>query len=147
MQTLSEGIDIASTVILKNAESGWQGVLTSTTEFKTAPVFCRVEGTEGYIEVSGPAASVPTSFSIYRKHVASMKGDPSVNGNQEEEVEEYTAQKLGFGFYHEVDTVALDIAQGNLESATMLPAETMRVMRVLDEVRRPGGARFPQDDE
>ncbi|KAJ0144706.1 Uncharacterized protein HZ326_12565 [Fusarium oxysporum f. sp. albedinis] len=49
------------------------------------------------------------------------------------------------GFYWEADAVALDIAAGKVENDTMPWAETIRVMEIMDEVRRQGGARFPQD--
>jgi predicted dehydrogenase len=148
VQSLHDGIDIASMIVLKYPRSGRQGILTSTTEFKTSEVFCRIEGTEGHIEVRGPAASAPSSFTIHRKRIASSKGDPSVKReDQPGEVETYTVDKRGFGFYWEADAVAVDIANGQLENRMMPHAETLRVMRILDEVRRQGGARFAQDEE
>lgn len=52
----------------------------------------------------------------------------------------------GKGFYYEADAIALDIAAGHKESQIMPLGETLRVMRILDEVRAQGGAKFPQDD-
>lgn len=42
--------------------------------------------------------------------------------------------------------MALDIAAGRTESPIMPWAETLRVMEIMDEARRQGGARFPQDE-
>jgi PHD/YefM family antitoxin component YafN of YafNO toxin-antitoxin module len=51
------------------------------------------------------------------------------------------------GFYWEADAVAVDIVEGKRENAIMLHAETLRLMKIMDEIRRQGGARFPQDDQ
>lgn len=148
VQTLSDNIDIASSILIQYPKSGRQGLLTSTTEIKSDPIFCRIEGTEGYITVSGVAASAPSSFTTYLKNVSSATGD--VQGEVKvPHGKTYTFEKAegGKGFFWEADAVALDIAEGRKESAIMPHAETLRVMEMLDEIRRQGGARFPQDDE
>ena len=145
-QTLSHSIDIASSIVLHYPKSGRQGILTSTTEIKSDPVFCRIEGTEGYITVEGLAASVPSSFTVYAKNAGSATGD--VEGEVKlAKGKTHTFEKTGKGFYWEADAVALDIAAGRKESAIMPHAETLRVMEMLDEIRRQGGARFPQDTQ
>ena len=146
VQSLRDGVDTTSTIVLKYPKSGKQGILTSTTDFKTPSVFCRIEGTDGYIEVAGPGASSPSNFTLHKKHQASSKGDPSLQSAGEVKPEEYRMASEGHrGFHWEADAVAIDIAGGRLENATMPHAETLRVLRILDEVRRQGGARFPQD--
>lgn len=50
------------------------------------------------------------------------------------------------GFYFEADAVAGDVLAGRLENAIMPHAETLTVMSIMDEVRRQGGASFPQDE-
>ena len=147
VQTLSDGVDTTSTTVLKYPKSGKQSILTSTTDFKTHPVFCRVEATEGDIEVAGPGASTLSSFTLHKKQVASSKGDPSAESKEEAKPEEYKMEREGRGFYWEADAAAVDIAEGRLENEIMPHAETLRVLRILDEVRRQGGARFFQDDE
>lgn len=54
---------------------------------------------------------------------------------------------VGKGFYWEADAVAVDIAAGRRENRDIMPwSETVRVMEIMDEVRRQGGARFPVDE-
>lgn len=147
VQSLRDGVDTTSTIVLKYPKSGKQGILTSTTDFKTPFVFCRIEGTDGYIEVAGPGASAPSSFTVHKKHQASSKGDPSTGNGEDAKPEEYEMASEGDrGFHWEADAAAMDIAEGRLENTIMPHAETLRVLRILDEVRRQGGARFPQDD-
>lgn len=55
VQSLSDSVDMA------------QGIFTSTTMAKTPDIFCRIEGTAGYITVEGGSASRPSSFTVYRK--------------------------------------------------------------------------------
>ncbi|RSL95020.1 hypothetical protein CEP52_012318 [Fusarium oligoseptatum] len=129
-QTLVDGVDYASSIILLYPD-GKQGILTSNVSVKTPTGFCRIEGTDGYIIVEGPAGSVPVSFTVYK--------------NEETEGKKYEFERPGKGFYWEADAVAVDIAAGRTESQTMPWAETVRVLEILDEVRRQGGAKFPQD--
>ncbi|PVI01813.1 NAD(P)-binding protein [Periconia macrospinosa] len=131
MSTLSDGVDIATSMILRY-QDGRQGILSSHsgTGMKTPPSFCRIEGSEGTIVVDGGAASVPNSFVLK-------------NNGQEEKKFEF--ERPGRGFYWEADAVALEIAAGRKESGTMPWAETLRVMQLLDETRRQGGVIFPQD--
>ena len=58
----------------------------------------------------------------------------------------YEFEKPGRGFYWEADAVAHDLEAGRKENETMPWAETMRMMRIMDGVRKRGGARFPVDD-
>ncbi|KAF5677434.1 dimeric dihydrodiol dehydrogenase [Fusarium denticulatum] len=129
-QTLVDGVDIGTSIILLYPD-GKQGILTSNSKVKTPEAFCRVEGTKGHIVVEGFAGSVPASFTVYK--------------DGETEGKKYEFERPGKGFYWEADAVALDIAAGKVESDTMPWAETIRVMEIMDEVRRQGGAKFPQD--
>lgn len=129
-QTMLEGIDTASSMILLYPD-GRQGVLTSNTSVKTPAEFCRVEGTQGHIIVEGVASSVPRSFSVYTAN------NP--------EGQKFEFDRPGKGFYWEADAVASDITRGKTQSDVMPWAETVRVLEMLDEVRRQGGSEFPQD--
>jgi predicted dehydrogenase len=146
-QSLVDGIDVSTSIILQYPCTGRQGILTSTTDFKTSPVFCRIEGSKGYVTVEGPASSSPHSFSVWRNNAGSSKGDMAVESEREGPESTSTYDFEGRGFYWEADAVALDIAAGRKENATMPHVETMRVMKIMDVVRRQGGARFPHDDE
>lgn len=130
-QALSDGIDIATTMVL-HYEDGRQGIATSHTSVKTSPIFCRIEGSKGAVEVEGWATSVPSSFTV-----KPLEGEAST----------FQVEKVGMGFYWEADAVAQDISAGRTQNARMTWAETIRVLGILDEVRRQGGARFPQDQD
>jgi predicted dehydrogenase len=129
-QHLVDGVDVASSMIVSFSQ-GQQGILTSTTFTKTPRAFCRIEGTKGAIVVEGFVASAPASFTVH------LNGD--------EEPKKYDFERIGKGFYWEADAVALDIAAGRKQSEVMPWAETIRVLEILDEVRRQGGAKFPQE--
>ncbi|CAG7559901.1 unnamed protein product [Fusarium equiseti] len=123
------GVEVSTSIILQYPD-GKQGIITSNSKVKTPPAFCRIEGTKGHIIVEGPAAA-PENFTVY------MDG--------ETEGKKYDFEKPGRGFYWEADAVAMDIAAGKTESDIMPWAETVRVMEIMDEVRRQGGTKFPQD--
>lgn len=133
IQTLAESIDVASTVLLFYPSTGRQAICTSTAMFKTPSTFCRIEGTKGHIEVRGISASIPTKFKVFKKD-----GGPS-DGQQ------HILPKPGHGLYWEADAVAQDIAAGRTSNTTMPWSETLRVLRIMDEVRKQGGARFAVD--
>lgn len=131
VQSLIDGVDTATSVILSYAD-GRQGILTTDNQVavKTPPVFCRIEGREGVVYIEGPGSSSPSSFTVVR-----ASGERKL----------YEFPKPGRGFIWEADSVALDISAGRKESAVMPWSETIRVMDILDEIRRQGGARFPVD--
>lgn len=62
-QTLSDGIDIGTSLILQYID-GRQGLATSNTRVKTSNQFCRIEGSEGTVIVEGFGASVPSFFTV-----------------------------------------------------------------------------------
>jgi predicted dehydrogenase len=140
-QTLRDGVDIASSFILRYPATGRQGILTSTLEARTPRTFLRLEGTEGYILVEGAAASSPRSFTVYPK----VNPDAEKEGSKVEG-KKYEFELEGMGFYFEADAVAESIVRGERENAVMPHGETVRVMEILDEIRRQGGAKFPQED-
>jgi predicted dehydrogenase len=147
-QTLSDGVDVATSMILQYPGTGRQGILTSTTDFKTDPAFCRIEGTAGHITISGQAASVPSSFTVHHRVSSSPKGDVVAEDTSVvSKSKTYSFDHVGKGFYYEADAVALDIAAGRRENALMPHSETIRVMEIMDQVRRLGGAKFKQDDQ
>ncbi|KAL4968900.1 Gfo/Idh/MocA family protein [Aspergillus stella-maris] len=139
-QVLQDGVDIASTFVLKYPASGKIGILTSSVEAKTPEAFMRIEGSEGVVVVEGVAASKPRAFTVYRKDSA---GGGSGAGAVEDEGKRYEVEVEGMGFHFEADAVAQSIFQGMRENEGMDHAETLRVMEMLDEIRAQGGARFP----
>jgi predicted dehydrogenase len=144
-QTLLDGIDTATSVIMQIPATGAQGILTSTSSFRTPDTFCRIEGTKGHITVAGESASLPTSFTVSYKASQRQQedGEDSVAASEQT----FSFAPPGNALYWEADAVALDIAQGRTENQAMPWSETLRIMDMMDEIRRQGGARFPQDDE
>lgn len=137
---------MSSSILLFFPSTGRQGIITSATNIKTAPSFCRIEGTNGYIIINELAPSIPDSFTVFSKGGGSSPSNPAGD--------EFTAKATvrsdrqgGRGFFWEADVVALDIAAGRTENAVMPFDETIRVMKIMDRVRKMGGATFPQDHD
>ncbi|XXH01799.1 hypothetical protein Hte_008160 [Hypoxylon texense] len=129
-QTLDDGVDIASSAVILYP-NGQQAIVTSSSSVKTKPVFCTIQGSQGYIDIEG-FTSAPQSFTVHSLKDGSSK--------------KYEFERPGRGFYWEADAVALDIAAGKVQNEIMPWAETIRVLEILDEIRRQGGAKFPQDE-
>ena len=136
-QTHLHGVEVTSSVILQYPSTGRQGVISSTTMSNgMSDIIVRIQGTDGYVEVEGPAPSHPESFTVYPR-----KGKEQLEGKK------YDYPKVGRGFIYEADNTAIDIAGGRKESALMPWKETIQVMEIMDEIRKQGGTRYPQDGE
>ena len=83
------------------------------------------------IIVSGPRCSLPRKVKIQVEGV-------------EERVMNYDHEGMGFRF--EADSVAKDVLEGRKENLIMPLEETVRVMRVMDGIRKQGGVVYPQDE-
>ena len=151
-QTLEDGVEVATSMILFHPQSGKQGILTSSLMHKTDDTFCRIEGSLGTILVSGDTASMPSAITIRMKATGAGKdlGDKKAKldrgGNMDETILTFEESNGGKGFYYEADAVAVDISNGRLESETMPLGESLGVLEIMDRVRKDGGAKFPQDD-
>ncbi|KAI7284575.1 hypothetical protein KC352_g5515, partial [Hortaea werneckii] len=133
-QTLEHGgVDTISNVLLHYRGTGRQAVCTSTFNYPGRSDFARIEGSKGHIVVHGETPSSPEGFVLHPK-----------GGGMEEQ---YTFEKPGRGFFWEADAVAHDLKAGRRQNDTMPWAETMRVMRVMDHVRKSSGARFVGVDD
>lgn len=141
-QTLFEGVDTATSVLLSFPTTRAQGVLTSTSMARTPNAFCRIEGTDGHITVEGDSASFPSAFTVHRKE---PEARADIYEAAFEQQRRYSLKPPGWGLYWEADAAALDIAAGKVQNETMPWAETVRVLEMMDEIRRQGGAKFPQD--
>ncbi|KAL4904796.1 hypothetical protein BDW74DRAFT_178371 [Aspergillus multicolor] len=95
VQTLRDGIDVASSFLLHYPSTGRHGILFCTTEARTPEVFARIKGTEGYITVQGVAASSPRAFTVYRKRKA---GSSSTGEDGSSEGERHELELEGMGF-------------------------------------------------
>ncbi|KAF2086369.1 NAD(P)-binding protein [Saccharata proteae CBS 121410] len=124
-----DGIDYADSIILKYPKTQRMAILTASVEYQMSEEFCRIEGSNGNMVLSGPAASKPTSVKITSQGTERtiLYEDP------------------GMGFFYEADAVALDIQAGRLENTTMPLAEMIRMLRTMDDIRRKAGVIYPQD--
>jgi len=143
-QTHRHGVEVTTSVLLQYPSTGRQGIATSSTVANGDPnVICRIEGTQGYIEVEGPTGSLPLSFTVYPKR----EGDPNSGGATKPSGKKYDFPRVGRGFVYEADDTALDIAAGRKESQIMPLSETIHVMELMDSIRKQGGTKYPPDDE
>jgi predicted dehydrogenase len=128
----NRGIDELATVVLNYPRKLAQAICTASYLAKSDPEFGRIEGEEGSIQIIGRTASKPSSLILRRKGEEAQRFDVGVDG---------------MGFFYEADAVARCIRSGQRECEVMPLRESLRVMRLLDEVRRQNGMRYPQDDE
>ncbi|KAE8338394.1 hypothetical protein BDV24DRAFT_176820 [Aspergillus arachidicola] len=133
-QTHLHGVEVTTGVLLRYLSSGRQGIVSSTTMMPGDPVhIARIQGTKGYIDVEGPAASMPLSFTVYEKNAAEKGG------------KKFDFPRIGRGYIYEADNTALDVLAGRRQNELMPWSETLRVMEIMDEIRRQGGTRYPVD--
>ncbi|KAI1625545.1 dimeric dihydrodiol dehydrogenase [Exophiala viscosa] len=138
-QVHQHGVEVTSSILVQYPSSGRQGVITSThMSNKPSNPICRVYGTKGYVDVTGEKPSHPHFFTVYKSKEDHQTFDQG---------QKYEFLHVGQGFIFEADNTALDIAAGRKESAIMPWKETMRVMELMDEIRKQGGTEYPQDHE
>lgn len=94
-QTLADGVDMTSSILLFYPKTGGQGILTSSMGVNSDKVFARVEGTKGTIFLEG-GTSCPARF----RFVPKAK-------DQKEQVFDFAHP--GSGLFYEADATALDI--------------------------------------
>ncbi|KAI9150623.1 D-xylose 1-dehydrogenase (NADP(+)) [Paramyrothecium foliicola] len=137
VQSFIDGIEVTTSLLLHYADTGRQGIVTSTTEKKkgSPAVIATIDGKNGFVEVEGHLPSHPHSFTVY----------PKWTGEQKPEGKKYDFKRQQQGFIYEADNTALDLAAGKKESSIMPWSETIRVMEIMDEVRRQGGTVYPVD--
>ncbi|KAJ5096824.1 hypothetical protein N7456_007545 [Penicillium angulare] len=143
-QRHEDGIEVSTVAILEYPD-GRQGVSSCTTKAKGAPsrIFAVYHGTDGHIEVSGDAPSVPESFTVWARQKDSGSADKVLFDKEDYEKKEYTFPKVGRGFVWEADNTALDVLEGRKESKIVPWATTMHVLEIMDEIRRQGGTVYP----
>ncbi|BCS23758.1 Gfo/Idh/MocA family protein [Aspergillus puulaauensis] len=140
-QTHWEDIEINTSAILQYPSTGRQGIVTSTTlENGNPDLLARIQGTAGSVEVHGECPSLPLAFTVYPP----FGGESGANVARGQG-KTYNFQHPGRGFQYQADNIALDVLNGRLESAIIPHSETIRVMEIMDEIRRQGGTRYPVD--
>jgi predicted dehydrogenase len=140
------GIDEANVVILDyaSATGGYKTAITSSTfRFRAEQDFARIEGTNGTIIIFGPGASFPGGYRV-------LEGPAPAFGEKETRVPRvFNVERPNgiAGFIWEADAVADDIANGRKENAIIPVDESIRIMKLMDDIRREAGLVYPQDRE
>ncbi|KAF4622694.1 hypothetical protein G7Y89_g14334 [Cudoniella acicularis] len=142
----------------------WEGQRTmgvATTGFRTATQpdgeespasgpACRIQGTKGEIQVFGPLYR-PTLYRVVMGEGEKGKveevdcpipKDPEREGRKGEE-------KLGWGhgMFWEADEAARCLRDGKKESEVLTWEESVVIMEVMDEIRKQGGVKYPEEIE
>ncbi|KAF2471446.1 NAD(P)-binding protein [Lindgomyces ingoldianus] len=99
----------------------------------------RIQGTLGEISIAFPAYR-PLSYKMIPASSPS-RGTPATFQYQEVK---HDIPSGGQGMFWEADECARCIRDGRLESEGMPWEESLVIMRVMDEVRRQGGLRYPE---
>jgi dihydrodiol dehydrogenase / D-xylose 1-dehydrogenase (NADP) len=128
--SFNRGVDEMTSLVLNYPALSCHAILTVSMQYKSAAEFCRIEGSNGVITIGGPAASNP-EFILVRE-----------NGKAERRLD---FKKPGRGFYFEADQIAIDLKGGKLESDVMPLNETLRIMTIMDSIRKANGLTYPQD--
>lgn len=143
-QTHLNGTEVATSVILQYPSNGRQGVVTSThTANGYADIAARIQGTKGSLEVYGPCPSDPMGFKVFTNY----SGEPGARERSRQELQSFDYTVPGRGYQFEADNSALDVLAGRTESSIMPWSETVRIMEVMDEIRRQGGTVYAADKE
>lgn len=144
VQSHQDGIETSTSILLQYPSTGRQGIVTSTTRSNGHPnIICTIWGSNGIIEVEGPAASFPLSFTVYPK----VEGDANERPLSRGEGQKYHFPSTGRGFVYEADNTALDVLAGRKESAIMPWSETIHVLEIMDSIRKQGDTFYPGHDE
>lgn len=130
--TFTNGADEMTSMILNYPSLRAQAILTASMLCKSGPEFCRVEGSKGSLSVGGQAVSRPDFIVVREKGKEERRLDFEIPGR---------------GFHWEADAVAIDVLEGRKESSVMPLAETLRIMRTMDAVRKANGLVYPQDSK
>ena len=123
------GVDASETIAVTGPHAGI-GTLSSTMLAKT-PCSASISGTAARIEIDGW---------FYQPNAVRLL-DPL-----DREVDRYEPPSREHGLAYEAAEFARLLAAGKTESDLLPLDETIRIMRVLDEVRRQLGVRFPGED-
>ena len=132
--SLNNGVDETTAILLNYKDIGCQAICTSTYGSPGKKEFCRIEGEKGEIVIGATiAASNPGWLEV------------KVSGREERiDVKRMEGAK---GFYFEADAVAEDLRAGRLENDVCPLGESVRIIGLMDMVRKMNGLRYPQDED
>lgn len=142
--SIVNGIDESNVVVLEYSAASSRtktAILSSTFNYRSGEDFARIEGSSGSITIFGIAGSVPGGFRILEGAQPPF-GQVDTRKERTFKIERPTGT---LGFFWEADAVALDIANGRTENDIMPLDETLRLMKLMDGIRKEGGLVYPQD--
>ncbi|KAJ3534241.1 hypothetical protein NM208_g7624 [Fusarium decemcellulare] len=143
-QTHLHDVEVSTAALLQRQSTGQHGVVSSTTLTTGSPdMVARIQGTEGVIEVHGECPSAPLSFTVYSKFTRDMENETI----SRQLIDTFKYPVMGRGYYFEADNAALDVLEGRLESPIMPWSESVRVLEIMDEIRRQGGTVYAGDSK
>lgn len=136
MNTYHTGVDESTSIIVSFPKHRSQGIAStsmrvSSNQDRADTAAIRIQGTEGEIQVLGPAFQ-PTGYKLV------LKSKPG-----EVEVVDCPIPG-GTGMAWEADECAKCLRDGKKESATMPLSESIAIMEVMDEALRQGGVKYPE---
>lgn len=138
------GSDDNTTVVVSFPKHKTMGVATTSLrvasdidEQGTAGPPIRIQGTEGEIQVMGPAYR-PLQYRVVRK------ANPGKLEVVDCPIPKDPARDWGHGMFWEADECARCLRDGRVESATMPWEESLVVMEVMEEALRQGGVEYPE---
>jgi predicted dehydrogenase len=123
-------VDLTTSIVLRWTTTGRQGVAMSTTNFEGSKDFARIDGSQGYIVLTGLSPAKPDYFTIHYRDGTSTR---------------HEFERPGRGIYWELDSVAADLKASRTQNQIMPWEETLRVLRIMDTIRARNGAKFPVD--
>ncbi|KAJ3034547.1 hypothetical protein HDV00_004960 [Rhizophlyctis rosea] len=121
------GVDQTTSAVLEYEDAGALATIHTSIIYET-PSDIIVYGTKGRLFIEGPS---------YQTRKLRLK----LNGQTEEQ--EFDLPYEGNGMRFEADEVARKIKEGATESPVITLAESQQLLRVMDEIRRQGGLRYP----
>lgn len=138
------GADDNTTVVVSFPKHKAMGVATTSLRAAsdidgkgTAGPAVRIQGTEGEIQVMGPAYR-PLQYRVVRK------ANPGKLEVVDCPIPKDPARDWGHGMFWEADECARCLRDGRVESATMPWDESLVVMQVMEEALEQGGVEYPK---
>lgn len=138
------GADDNTTVVVQFPQNKTMGIATTSLRAAsdidgagTAGAPIRIQGTEGEIQVMGPAYR-PTQYKVIKK---AKPGQVEVVDCP---IPKDPAKDWGHGMFWEADECARCLRDGKLESATLPWDESVVIMETMEEALRQGGVTYPE---
>lgn len=138
------GADENTTVIVSFPKNKTMGIATTglraasdIDEKGTAGAPIRIQGSEGEIQVMGPAYQ-PLQYKVIKK------AKPGQLEVVDCPIPKDPARDWGYGMFWEADECARCLRDGKYESATLPWKESILIMETMEEALRQGGVEYPE---